>query len=94
MATDSGDEFTVTVKRNVAFSRERVFAAWTDPLSVESWFAPGGMDARGVEMDVRTGGVIPDRNAEPQRRNGLRRGRISRTIPTRAPGIYVDLGRR
>lgn len=56
MATDSGDEFTVTVKRNVAFSRERVFAAWTDPLSVESWFAPGGMDARGVEMDVRTGG--------------------------------------
>ncbi len=32
--------------------------AWTDPLSVKNWFAPGGMEANGVEMDVRPGGLF------------------------------------
>ena len=56
MTSDTGGRFSLEVKRSVAISRERVYAAWTDPLSVKNWFAPEGMEAKGVEMDVRPGG--------------------------------------
>ena len=56
MTSDLVGEFTLTVTRTVPFPRDRVFAAWTDPLSVKHWFAPDGLEASDVEMDVRAGG--------------------------------------
>ena len=73
MSPDSGGEITLTVKRTVAYSRERVYAAWTDPLSVKNWFAPGGMEAKDVEMHVRPGGSF---------RIGMRGRTAKRSMPS------------
>ncbi len=48
---------TLRVSRRFAASRERVFAAWTDPASMRQWFAPKGMTIPELEMDVRVGGT-------------------------------------
>jgi uncharacterized protein YndB with AHSA1/START domain len=46
----------LVVERTFQASRERVFRAWTDPMQMSRWFAPVGMVAQGVEVDLRVGG--------------------------------------
>ena len=42
--------------RVIRTSRDKVFAAWTQPELMLRWFGPGNMVARAVELDVREGG--------------------------------------
>ena len=37
-------------------SRERVYAAWTDPEQLQQWFGPAKVRTRALEADVRVGG--------------------------------------
>lgn len=46
----------LVMKREVAASRERVFAAWTDVAQAAFWWAPRGFTTLSCEMDVRPGG--------------------------------------
>lgn len=54
------------IKRDLKASRERVFAAWTDPHQASIWWAPQDCTTLACEMDVRPGGIwrrrmrIPD----------------------------------
>lgn len=49
--------------REIVFARvldanpEAVFAAWTDPTQLPSWFGPTGMTIETHEIDIREGGV-------------------------------------
>jgi uncharacterized protein YndB with AHSA1/START domain len=42
--------------RTIPASPERVFRAWTDPTELSRWIAPEGVEATGVEIDLRIGG--------------------------------------
>ena len=49
-------ELIVEMRRTFPVTRERLFAAWTDPREVRHWFGPEGVKISEVEMDLRPGG--------------------------------------
>ena len=57
-----------TIKRNVAFSKEIIWEAWTDPEAFGTWFGTDQLKMKDVKLDVRVGGdwrgtmVMPDGN--------------------------------
>ena len=51
---DSGD--LLVVRRVLPVERERVFAAWLDPVSLATWMRPGEATGAIVEVDPRVGG--------------------------------------
>jgi uncharacterized protein YndB with AHSA1/START domain len=50
--------FETTHTRVLKASRERVWAAWTDPVRMAAWWGPKGFTNPVCEMDVRPGGRI------------------------------------
>lgn len=44
------------IQRTFDAPRERVFAAWTEPLQLARWFGPRGMSVPVCEIDLRVGG--------------------------------------
>ena len=56
MTGKAGPGETLVVRRFIPVPRERVFAAWLDPVSLARWMRPGGMTDARVEMDPRVGG--------------------------------------
>jgi uncharacterized protein YndB with AHSA1/START domain len=47
---------SLTLKRRIKASPDKVFAAWTDPEKVKRWMGPGEAKALAAESDPRTGG--------------------------------------
>ena len=54
--TQRGENLKVELRRVIRASRQRVFAAWTDPVELRKWFGPGAISVDAVEMDARPGG--------------------------------------
>jgi uncharacterized protein YndB with AHSA1/START domain len=50
------DEFTVTVRREIAARPEDLFDAWLDAESLGSWLRPSGIRETRAETDPRVGG--------------------------------------
>jgi uncharacterized protein YndB with AHSA1/START domain len=46
----------IVIRRFLPAPRERVFAAWLDPLSLARWMHPGGEATATAEVDARVGG--------------------------------------
>ena len=46
----------IVLRRFLAAPRERVFAAWLDPLSLAHWMRPGADATTTAEVDPRVGG--------------------------------------
>jgi uncharacterized protein YndB with AHSA1/START domain len=53
-ARDSGE--TLVVRRFIPVPRQRVFAAWLDPVSLAAWMRPTGITDVTAEVDPRVGG--------------------------------------
>ncbi len=52
-------EQKLEIRRVLSATREEVFAAWTNPKSMESWMCPGpNVATKIVEMDLRIGGAL------------------------------------
>jgi uncharacterized protein YndB with AHSA1/START domain len=47
---------SLTLKRRLNASPEKVFAAWTDPAKIVKWFGPDAGQVKSAVLDVRTGG--------------------------------------
>jgi uncharacterized protein YndB with AHSA1/START domain len=47
---------SLTLKRRLNATPEKVFAAWTDPEKIVKWFGPDAGPVHHAEIDVRTGG--------------------------------------
>jgi uncharacterized protein YndB with AHSA1/START domain len=47
---------SLTLKRRIKASPDKVFAAWTDPEKVKRWMGPGEVKALSAESDPRAGG--------------------------------------
>lgn len=50
------DEYSVTVRREIAASAEELFDAWLDAQSLGSWLKPSGIRETRAETDPREGG--------------------------------------
>jgi uncharacterized protein YndB with AHSA1/START domain len=47
---------SLTLKRRLNASPEKVFAAWTEPAHLTKWFGPDAGAVTRADLDVRTGG--------------------------------------
>jgi uncharacterized protein YndB with AHSA1/START domain len=47
---------SLTLKRRLNAPPEKVYAAWTDPAQLATWFGPKDIEALRVELDPRIGG--------------------------------------
>jgi len=47
---------TLTVRRTIRASPERLFAAWTEAGRLRAWWGPEGVTCIGAEVDLRIGG--------------------------------------
>jgi uncharacterized protein YndB with AHSA1/START domain len=52
------DEYSVTVRREIAASAEALFDAWLDAASLGSWLRPAGIRETRAETDPREGGTF------------------------------------
>jgi uncharacterized protein YndB with AHSA1/START domain len=52
------DDYSVTVRREIAAPAEDLFDAWLDAESLGSWLRPGGTRETRAEMDPRVGGTF------------------------------------
>ena len=50
------DDFSVTVRREIAAPAEDLFDAWLDSQSLGTWFRPSGTGETRAETDPRVGG--------------------------------------
>src|SRR4029077_1851906 len=56
MATQNATKPSLTIKRRLNAPPAKVFAAWTDPEKIKSWFGPGQVQCTHVAFDLRVGG--------------------------------------
>jgi uncharacterized protein YndB with AHSA1/START domain len=56
MSSQTATKPSLTVKRRYNASPAKVFAAWTDPQKLASWFGPEQVTEVSAETDVRVGG--------------------------------------
>ncbi|WP_148717111.1 SRPBCC family protein [Chitinolyticbacter meiyuanensis] len=56
MVGSKRNERQIVLSRELAFPRERVFAAWTQPEHIAHWWGPDGFTNTVHTMDVRAGG--------------------------------------
>jgi uncharacterized protein YndB with AHSA1/START domain len=50
------EKLSLEINRFIRASRDRVYAAWTDPAQLRKWFAPENVQTRNLIADVRVGG--------------------------------------
>jgi len=49
-------KLSLAIKRSILASRDRVYAAWTDPAQLKKWFGPENVKTRNLIADARVGG--------------------------------------
>jgi uncharacterized protein YndB with AHSA1/START domain len=47
---------SLTIKRHLTASPEKIYAAWTDPEKIVKWFGPDAGPVKSANLDVREGG--------------------------------------
>ena len=50
------ENLQLEIKRFIKASRDRVYAAWTDPAQLKQWFAPENVQTRNIVADACVGG--------------------------------------
>jgi uncharacterized protein YndB with AHSA1/START domain len=56
MSVDTAVKPSLTVKRRLKATPDKVFAAWTDPEKIKRWMGPGEIVTIRAESDARPGG--------------------------------------
>jgi uncharacterized protein YndB with AHSA1/START domain len=54
--TAKRDKISLEIKHFIKAPRDRVYAAWTDPVQLKKWFGPENVQTRDLTADVRVGG--------------------------------------
>jgi uncharacterized protein YndB with AHSA1/START domain len=52
----TAEKTSLEIKRFINASRNRVYAAWTDPAQLKEWFGPENVRTRNFTADARVGG--------------------------------------
>lgn len=65
---------SLTLKRHIKATPEKVYRAWTQPEGIKRWFGPGAVKVTLAETDVRVGGrfriVLLEADGEEHRVGG------------------------
>jgi uncharacterized protein YndB with AHSA1/START domain len=56
MTTKVPDKVSLEIKRVIKAPRDRVYAAWTDPIQLRKWFGPENVQTRNIVAEARVGG--------------------------------------
>lgn len=56
-AKTSSPVSALRIERGFAWTREKVFRAWTSPEAVKQWWGPPGYECPSAEIDLRVGGA-------------------------------------
>src|SRR5947208_6195716 len=56
MTTKVPDKVSLEIKRVIKAPRDRVYAAWTDPIQLREWFGPENVQTRNIVAETRVGG--------------------------------------
>jgi uncharacterized protein YndB with AHSA1/START domain len=56
MATKTEEKTSLEIKRFINAPRERVYAAWTDPVQLKEWWGPKEVRTLKIVADIRVGG--------------------------------------
>ena len=59
-------ETSLRISRVIKADRERVFAAWTEPLHLKKWSCPEGLSVADVQVDLSVGGQYKIRMENPE----------------------------
>lgn len=54
--TETTENLVLEIRRSFPVTRERLFAAWTDPGEIRLWFGPEGVSVVEAQMDLKPGG--------------------------------------
>ena len=77
------DDATLVVRRLIAATPERLFAAWTVPAQLIAWWGPAPVRCLGAEVDLRVGGAYRIRNGMPDGSELVIAGAFERVEPPR-----------
>ncbi|MHB8454112.1 MAG: SRPBCC family protein [Acidiferrobacterales bacterium] len=72
------------IRTFIRATRERVFAAWTDPNLVKEWIAPGALTVPDASIDLRIGGsfqIEMEGVMRGQQQHGTASGHYTKIIP-------------
>lgn len=67
---------TLVIRRSFNASRERVFAAWTQPEIMRRWLAPGEMHVDAVDFEARAGATYRIAMVTPEGEPYVARGTV------------------
>jgi uncharacterized protein YndB with AHSA1/START domain len=56
VTTKASEKLSLEIKRFINAPRDRVYAAWTDPVQLRQWFGPEKVQTRNLIADARVGG--------------------------------------
>jgi uncharacterized protein YndB with AHSA1/START domain len=56
MTTKATEKTSLQIKRFINAPRERVYAAWTDPVQLKEWWGPKEVRTLKIVADIRVGG--------------------------------------
>jgi uncharacterized protein YndB with AHSA1/START domain len=56
MSGKPAERTSLEIKRFIRASRDRVYAAWTDPAQLKEWFGPASVRTREVVAEAHVGG--------------------------------------
>jgi len=60
------EKLSLETKRFIRASRDRVYAAWTDPAQLRQWFGPENVETRNLIADVRVEGQFRWELTDPE----------------------------
>jgi len=56
MRTKASEKLSLKIKRLIKAPRDRVYAAWTDPVQLKQWFGPESVQTHEIIAEARVGG--------------------------------------
>jgi uncharacterized protein YndB with AHSA1/START domain len=77
-------ETALEIRRVIAASQERLFAAWTTPDLLVRWWGPTGVHCTAAEVDLRVGGAYRIANRMPDGSTTWITGEFEQVDPPRA----------
>ena len=77
------EKLSLEIKRRIKAPRERVYAAWTDPVQLRQWFGPENVQTRNLIADARVGGEFRWDLVNPEGENMTIRGEYRELQPSR-----------
>lgn len=91
MTPASGSKRRITLEREIPASLETVWALWTTPAGMESWWGPEGFSTVVRHLAARAGGEFEYELAvvDPARRAGMEESGLPLTSVTR--GRYLEV---